>query len=280
MSVCLAAEVLIWRLTRAVSSDDTSRKDFVSELPGMLPLIVARLGDSKAKVRATTVDLLARISQQPFVGLPPVLVALLSPDSVQSKRDNVHHISAILNLLTWLSKRHGMSSSSLFGPAAAAKTGSVHVVSPLSSDEGTVPVKDALDVAVIALQHRDKNARRAALKMFQCATSSTTAGPAEERLIVVGQVMSTLPSAVRSKLTKKLSELAEARQNALAKRAGHRGLDDAVVGTKSPVKGEPGKSIPADAGRLSPWATGEDVEGVVDDDNQVGAVPDPCTQVL
>lgn len=73
------------------------------------------------------------------------------------------------------------------------------------------------------------------MQMFQCATSSTAGGSSDERLIVVGQVMSTLPGALRSKLTKKLSELAEARQNNVAKRAGFKGLDTiAVAGKSSP----------------------------------------------
>lgn len=76
--------------------------------------------------------------------------------------------------------------------------------------------------------------------MFQSATSSATSGSLEERLIVVGQVMSAMPSSVRSKLTKKLSELAEARQNAVSKKAGFKGLDSIVVGNKASNKAESG----------------------------------------
>ena len=70
--------------------------------------------------------------------------------------------------------------------------------------------------------------------MFQCGTSSAS-GPGDERLIVVGQVMSGLPSAVRDKLTKKLSELAEAKQNKMLKKQGMKGLDT-ITGTGAKPK--------------------------------------------
>ena len=83
--------------------------------------------------------------------------------------------------------------------------------------------------------------------MFQCATASSTGGASvDDRLTVVGQVMSTIPSALRAKLTKKLSELAEARQNAVSKKAGFKSIDTIVVGGtkgKAGGKGDAGMAL-------------------------------------
>lgn len=85
------------------------------------------------------------------------------------------------------------------------------------------------------------------LQMFQCATASSTGGArVDDRLTVVGQVMSTIPSALRAKLTKKLSELAEARQNAVSKKAGFKSIDTIVVGGtkgKAGGKGDAGMAL-------------------------------------
>ena len=99
----------------------------------------------QVKVRATALDLLHRMCDVSFIGLPPIVSALLSPDILAARRDNVPHMIATLSLLTALAKTHGTHCGSV--------------------GEG-VPLMESLQVAVIALQHRDKAARRGGLKVL------------------------------------------------------------------------------------------------------------------
>lgn len=109
----------------------------------------------QVKIRSTALDIIQRFTQLSYIGIRPVLLALMSSDSISLKRDNAHHMSAVLSILVSLSKAHGMTSTRLSEWAS----------SPLNVAGDCVPLRDALDIAAVALQHRDKTARRAALKV-------------------------------------------------------------------------------------------------------------------
>jgi hypothetical protein len=70
------------------------------------------------------------------------------------------------------------------------------------------------------------------LQVFYLATTSSSTSGSDDRLIVVGGVMSKMSGPLRSKLTSKLSELAEQKQNRIAKRAGMKGLDSGLAASQ------------------------------------------------
>ena len=198
--------------------------DYSSELAAALlwaaNLCALHLGDSKLKVKWASQEVLFAMASSGAVGptlLAEVLLAaeegkslVLGDEETEKKARRSKASGAVvagrLGMLGKLTEQHGFTSQHLKtdSEAAAAAAGAASVTNQKHGAAGAVPVERALTAASVALEDREKKARKAGVHLYFLASE---ADPAFGFGDVVVKAMAQLKPRMQDRLAERLEEL-------------------------------------------------------------------------